>query len=240
MNPKYTKPTYFTNVENYFSKVDVYSKIVSQNYMHHVEIFGELKLFLKKEFGNKPFKLLELGCGNAFFISQVLKDTNIELYTAYDLSGDLINEAKKNMNLVNCQKDFIVADLSKEFLNKDIKEKYDVIWSSFMLHHLTLSDKERFFKKCLDGLNNNSYFIFVDVVNDYNSREEFLTYWKDRVETHWTILNNQDKEYVYDHVFNYDFPENFAKYQEIAKDASFKNSRKVFQKDHYAYMMFKC
>ena len=229
---------YFTNVEDYFTKVDVYSKIVRNNYMFHKEIFSELKSFLDKHYKNKSFKLLDLGCGNAFFMAQVLKDTRVELYTAYDLSSELVEEAKNNMKVVNCQKVFIVGDISKDFFSSNLREQYDIIWSSYALHHLSWEDKIGFIKACYKRLKEKSHLIIVDFVNDYNSREECMKVYNQLVEKNWTILTEKDKKYLYDHVLKFDFPESFEKYKEIADKAGFKSSKKVFQYDSWAFMIF--
>ena len=232
------KPTYFDSVEEYFSKVDVYSKIVRNNYMFHGEIFAALANFIQKIYRDKPFSLLDLGCGNAFFMAHTLQNTKIQSYTACDLSPEIIEEAKKNMACVNCNKNFVTGDLSKDFLSSNNRKKYDLIWSSYALHHLSLNDKEKFFKKCYKFLNPGSYFILVDFVNDFSSRDKCMKNYKELVEKNWTALTNQDKEYLYDHVLNFDFPESILKYNQIALSVGFKKLDKPFQKGPWAYMVF--
>ena len=236
MNPELKN---FIRVEDYFNKVDVYSKICKNNYMFHKEIFSIFKNFIESKFGKKPFNLLDIGCGDAFFIAQVLKDTNIKLYNAYDLSVEAIEKAKSNLKDIDCKKNFIMADISKDFLNSSNRTaQYDIIWTSYALHHLPLSDKDRFFKHCIQILKENSHLIVVDFVDDYGSREECLKHYKENVEKKWTELSKQDKEYLYEHVLKFDFPESFSKYIKIAENAGFKKCEKPFQKDSWAYILF--
>lgn len=230
---------HFNKVEDYFNKVDVYSKICKNNYMFHKEIFDIFKTFIENKFKSKPFSLLDIGCGDAFFIAQVLKDTNIKLYDAYDLSVEAIGAAKSNLKDINCKKNFIMADISKDFLNSSNGTvHYDVIWTSYALHHLCLNDKVRFFDCCKKNLKENSCLIIVDFVDDYNSREECLKHYKENVEKKWTELSKQDKQYLHEHVFKFDFPESFSKYKEIATELGFKKVDKLFQQDSWAYMLF--
>ena len=238
MSTSERKPTYFTKVEDYFNKVDVYSKIVRNNYMFHKEIFSELESFLEKNYQGIPFDFLDLGCGNAYFVNQALKDTSIKSYTAYDLSTEAIAEAKNNAKVLKCGTTFIQGDFSSTFLISDSTKKFDVIWSSFALHHLSFQDKERFFKKCFESLKDNSYLFLVDIIDDFSSRDKCLQHWKESVELKWTDLNAQDKDYLYDHVFNYDFPETLETHKQMAKNIGFKTAEKKFQFDSYAYMLF--
>lgn len=236
MNDKFKN---FVKVEDYFNKSDVYSKICKNNYMNHREIFDLLKGFIEKTFNKKPFNLLDLGCGEAFFMSQVLESTKVASYDAYDLAEESIKKAKINFSKINCSKNFHIADLSKDFLNSNDKTSYyDVIWSSFALHHLSLDDKKRFFQICKNKLKNNSFFMLIDFINDYGSRDECLIHYKESVEKKWIGLTKEDKEFVYDHVFRFDFPESFQTYNTIAKDTGFKNAEKIFQEDSWAYMIF--
>ena len=233
-----TKLKNFENVEDYFNQVDVYSKVVRNNYMFHNEIFSEFKSFLGKNYKDNSFKLLEIGCGDGFFMSQVLKDTNISSYTAYDISDKSIEEAKKNLSTLKCKKQFINFDISRDFLDSEIVEKYDLIWSSYTLHHLPIEDKRRFFQTCFKNLKENSYLILVDFINDYSSRDDCLKHYRENVEKKWTNLTKEEKEYLYEHVFKFDFPESIAIHKDIAKDAGFKKSEKVFHNDSWAYMVF--
>ena len=60
--------------------------------MGHREIYGVLHELLVSYF-QKPFKMLDLGCGDASFTAQVLLDTNIVSYQGVDLSiGTALNQ----------------------------------------------------------------------------------------------------------------------------------------------------
>lgn len=49
----------------------LYQKILNNNYMGHQEIYDILHEFLLSNF-QKPFKMLELGCGDATFTAKAL------------------------------------------------------------------------------------------------------------------------------------------------------------------------
>lgn len=229
----------FKNVEDYFSKLDVYSKVVRNNYMFHKEMYGSLKTYINEKLSEKPFRLLDLGAGNAFFMTHVLENTSIASYTAYDLSGESLEEAKLNLSKINCEKEFLIKDLSKDFLDSSELEKYDLIWSSYALHHLSLENKKRFFEKCFNLLEKGSSFILVDIINDIGSREEWFNFYKSGVDKNWNALSSEDKDYVCNHVYNFDYPESFNTIEKIAKEVGFSEQKKLFKEDLYCCIEFK-
>jgi hypothetical protein len=54
----------------------IYQKVLKHNYMGHQEIYQIWREFLNR-FCQQPFKLLDLGCGDACFTSQFLRDSNL-------------------------------------------------------------------------------------------------------------------------------------------------------------------
>lgn len=229
----------FQNVEDYFSKLDVYSKVVKSNYMYHREMYGLLKTYIDEKFAKKEFKLLDLGSGNAFFMSHVLAGSLVTSYTAYDLSRESLEEARSNLTNINCEKSFLIKDLSKEFLVSPLLEKYDLIWSSYALHHLSLESKKCFFKRCFDLLENESSFILVDIFNDIGTREDWFNFYRAGVDKNWTSLSSQEKDFVCNHVYNFDYPESLNTMGEISKETGFAQQKNLFKEDLYFCMEFK-
>lgn len=229
----------FKNVEDYFSKLDVYSKVVKNNYMFHREMYGTLKTHIERNLSENEFRILDLGSGNAFFMAQVLENTSISSYTAYDLSKESLEEAKLNLGKINCKKEFVIKDLSKEFLDSQFKEKYDLIWSSYALHHLSLENKKHFFKRCFNLLEKNSSFILVDIINNIGSREDWFNSYKIGVDKNWNALSSDDKNYVCNHVYNFDYPESLNTIEKIAMESGFLDRKILFQQDLYCCVEFK-
>jgi methylase of polypeptide subunit release factors len=87
-------------VEEFFNKQwKIYQKVLNNNYMGHNEIYGILHKFLLNNF-QKPFKMLDLGCGDASLTSLVLSNTNITSYHGVDLSIAALEIAKENLKKV--------------------------------------------------------------------------------------------------------------------------------------------
>ncbi len=56
-------------VGEFFTAWAIYRKVLINNYMHHQEIYQAVKDLLAEQWQNRPFKLLELGCGDGSFLA---------------------------------------------------------------------------------------------------------------------------------------------------------------------------
>lgn len=96
--------------------------------------------------------VLELGCGYgencAYF-----KDMGASYVIGTDISKNMINIAKNNVQKENCEFEILaMEDISK------INKKFDLIISSLAIHYV--ADFEKVLKDIYDLLNTNGYFIF--------------------------------------------------------------------------------
>lgn len=230
------KPSY-KEIGKHFTNFNTYSKILRYNYMFHKDMSERLEHFLKNNFQNKSFDFLDIGCGDASYISKVLNHTNISSYTALEVSQEAIENAKHNLGRINCLKNLIASDASKKFPNLD--KGFDIIWSSYAMHHFNFKEKESFFEQCLNYLKEKSCLIIVDLINNYQNREECIISLKKYWEEKWVNLDQDDLNFLIEHVSTSDYPETIEKLFEIAKSIGFKHSELDYKIDHYAFMVFK-
>lgn len=233
---KNTKKPSYKEIGDHFTAFELYQKILNNNYMFHHNMSLQLSSFIKNNFDSNPFDFLDIGSGDARYTSDLLNQTNIKSYTALDVSVETIESAKNNTEELNCSKDFLIADVSRKF--PKLNKKFDIIWSSYMLHHFSLNEKELFFKTCLTLLKHNAFLIVIDFINNYKTRKELLINMKEYWKTKWTKLNNFDQDFLVKHVNSSDYPESVEKHFEIAKNIGFNNSRLQYKIDHYAFMVF--
>jgi len=137
------------------------------------EIFQERLDKLENELG-RTGKLLDVGCGPGFFLDFARK-------RSWDVCGiepssDACSFAKNELNLN-------VSLLSLEnYLRKNSKEKFDVVYSHGVLEHVL--DPKDFINKSRSLLNKNG-LIFLSVANDFNpfqyaylkQNPEILPWW---------------------------------------------------------------
>ncbi|BAY99339.1 type 12 methyltransferase [Tolypothrix tenuis PCC 7101] len=213
-----------TQSDDYFKKNWVsYEKVLTNNYMEHQEIAGVLHKLLTDYF-QKPFSLLELGCGDASLTVQALLDTNITDYTGIDLSATALAIAQRNMAQIQCRQTFIQDDISTvlEELAASQKQSFDVIMSSFVVHHLNLAQKDRLIEQISHLLKNQGIFILIDIVRqEEETQEQYCQRYSENMHQNWTELSSQDISIIENHVYKYDFPETQATLYRLAQKHNF-------------------
>lgn len=112
----------------------IYQKIISQNYMFHRDFVIKSNTAIKKLKYLEPFNVLDLGCGDAQLISEQLSFFNVDLYTGYDLSSTALALAAKNLETKNVE--YEIFQGAMEMLLETNTSTYDIIQSSFAIHHL--------------------------------------------------------------------------------------------------------
>ncbi len=63
--------------------------------------------------------------------------------------------------------------------------------------------------------------IFDPVRHDEEDREEYIERWWDFVQDEWRSLRPEEKQALYQHVVQSDFPETLSAFTEIGKDLGF-------------------
>jgi SAM-dependent methyltransferase len=98
--------------------------------------FNSKFLFLKKSFGDKPFKLLDVGVGNHSASKTVFLFPNCEYY-GLDLNKDYNNTSED----FKVMKDFYEMDLTKLDFHLIPDGCFDGIWIVHVIEHLYNGDK---------------------------------------------------------------------------------------------------
>ena len=135
----------------FFDTWSVYDQILDRNFMFHDEIFNDVRTFLADRFGDRPLEILDLGCGSARHISLALAGRNVLRYVGYDLSKAALAHARENLGRLNCPIELRLGDFLSGI--ESLTDRYDVILSSFAIHHLSADGKQQFFKRSPDTSN---------------------------------------------------------------------------------------
>src|ERR1019366_2218720 len=111
---------------------------------------AELKRVLRAHFDGRPISILDLGCGDAAALAPLLKGLALQRYRGPDLSETALALAAENLKALPCPAELthghILAALAED-------SSYDVIYSSFALHHLPAAQKAEFFSLATKRLN---------------------------------------------------------------------------------------
>ena len=128
----------------FFDQVSFYEQVLDRDYMFHNAIYRGVAVFIAGYFGDRPFSVLDLGCGSARHFSRALAGRNIQSYTGYDLSEPALLQARRNLADLGCPVELRAADLL-DALRKETGT-FDLIFCGFSLHHLPGADKAEFFR----------------------------------------------------------------------------------------------
>ncbi len=226
-----------TDVKKFFDQEwDLYKRVVNLNHMAHKEILEHLSRF----FSSVPlpmFSVLELGCGDASLLSNALQGTKVESYCGVDISPFALEIAEVNMRRHRCKKRIIEGDLLEEA--GSFEKEFDVIVAGYSFHHLTKEEKGQFFKKCKAALKLRGILvIFDEVCNPEESKSSFMKRFFRICMHEWNGLANEELLRICDHVGNYDYPETFEVYKQLAVGHGFNGSQILFQDKHNLFGMF--
>ena len=195
----------------------VYHKIVRHNYMSHSELFEAAGKIIQER-AHTSFSFLDLGCGDATSIVPILKRLNPSSYIGVDLSDTALDAATKQCSDLSCPSELKLKDLLS-FL-EDSNDRFDVIFSSFAIHHLDQKQKKDFMLAAQKRLTDGGLIVIIDVVMDEGqSKEDYLdSYCRDI--NSWPALSLEEKKYVESHVRNYDRPNTLKTIKEFASEAN--------------------
>ena len=195
--------------DNFFDEWSIYDQVLDHNYMHHDEIYRDLQRFFADRFDDRPFTLLDLGCGSARHLARALKGRSIGRYVGYDLSDVGLAHAKQNLASLGCPVELHQGDLLKWLRNGG--EKFTVIFTSFALHHLASAEKELFFQSAHERLGKEGILLLIDTMRgDGEERPVYLDRYCAWLRSACETLSPPALDLLCDHVRGNDFPETSA------------------------------
>lgn len=202
----------------FFDTWQTYRKVVAANYMYHLEIKADIERMLRARFAGKPFSFLDLGCGDAATTAPLLHSMAVSHYKGVDLSEAALDLASQNLKVLSCPVELVHQDILSA-LAADTKT-YDVIYSSFALHHLSSEEKGRFFQLVAQRLAPHGVFILTDVVREAEeSLPVYLDHYCDWIRQDWHDLDASEVAAICTHVKENDRAETFADLRAAAQAA---------------------
>ncbi len=217
----------------------VYQKVLNENYMFHHEIYSQLNGFIKRHFRDKTISVLDLGCGDASQITKAFNGAHVDSYFGCDLSDEALKRAKANLVSLTSKIALVCEDML-EVLEKT-HTKFDVIFTSYAVHHLNHEEKRLFFAFAKGVLVDGGCIVLVDVTRAVDeTQDQYLDHYLNHVKSDWLVLNDQEFKLINDHVRSSDFPETLSGYKKLAHDAGFKSFELLAKHTwHYGYSIFK-
>jgi SAM-dependent methyltransferase len=217
--------------ENFFDAWAIYQEVLDRNYMFHDEIYEGVGQFFAGRYGNRPFSLLDLGCGSARHLAKALGGRSVKAYAGYDLSAQALAHARINLAVLGCPVELCQGDLLEGL--RASEDSIDLIFCSFALHHLSSTDKSSFFQSACRRLNEHGMLLVIDTMR---AEDENLPVYLDRycawVRATWRALSPQELGALCDHVRNNDLPETPSTLCSMAVDGGFAQGIEL---DHFGW-----
>lgn len=196
----------------------LYDLIVENNYLCHSEIYTAVGAIIKSRGVLGDYRLLDLGCGNVRYLARSLKQAPPALYEGVDLSLTALDEARIYLKDINCKVILTHGDLLQAV--ESTEKKWDILFAGFAVHHLSLQEKERFFRAVGRCLSQDGWLLMVDVIRMENQeRADYIDSYLSMMRAHWKNIPQDQLEEICAHVRDYDFPECLTTLKEMAGDA---------------------
>jgi len=215
----------------------IYKKIIENDNMSHSDGYAKLREILMKDM-KRAFSFLDLACGDAYYSSRALRDTQFEKYIGIDVSEQALTLAKEEFAGSDIEARFVSAD----FINFDkiIELPVDVVWVGFSLHHLETADKLEFMKKVKKALSSDGLFIVYEpIFLEGENQGSYYERFKETFYLHWTGLSKEETESLLEHVRESEKPETTKDWIKLGKEAGFNQAEKVFSEKTGLYELFK-
>ena len=214
-----------TTVDLFQQDWKLYRKMVDNNFLFHREAYAALHEVLVND-AARPFRFLDIACGDASASVGALRGTAITHYHGIDFSGAALELAGIALTELDCtvkleQRDFLEALAG-------VVEQVDVAWIGLSLHHLQGMEKLAFMRTIRNALAPGGLFLIYENTNpDGEDRENWLRRW-DLQKPFWTAYSEDEWNAMAAHVHAADYPETDATWHTLGREAGFHSVREVF------------
>jgi ubiquinone/menaquinone biosynthesis C-methylase UbiE len=217
----------------------IYRKVIESDYMSHRQIGSITRNVLKTFSASGPLDILDLGCGDADQLATVIREMNVSSYTGIDLSPQAIEIAKTNLSPLSCSMSFRIGKMEEEI--KLLKKEYNLIFSSFAIHHLWDKQKQSFIEECFRRTSSNGLFMLIDIKRQPGQTiEQYKSAYTHLIRSEWHQLSSLEKESIIAHLQECDFPVEMATYTQWALESGFQFIEEALTEDlRHGLLVFK-
>lgn len=220
----------------FFQVWDTYAKVVAANFMFHKELSEGIQAALDRRFEDRPFSVLDLGCGDAATFAPLLEGRALASYTGVDLSDAALALAASNLARLSCP----VALKHADFMGALAEATpVDAIHISFALHHLSTQEKAEFFRRAAERLKAGGLLLLVDVAREEGEPlADYLRNYCDWLQDAFVGLTPEEKARMCDHIRENDFPEPYSLLRAQAEAAGLQALPGFVPQKHHRLMLF--
>lgn len=188
--------------------------------MFHDDFSLFLSPVLKDLSNRSSIDVLDCGCGDAYLLSNQLRRLPVFSFTGYDMSNQALDAARNNLAKLECE--IVLKQGPMEESIQSEEKEFDIIYSSFAIHHLQDADKRKLLDHFYAKLKKNGVLILIDLLRNQSlSRGDYLEEYIQYIAKEWDEIEAIDKELVYEHMRNYDFPSTRNDFKNWIADSGF-------------------
>ena len=213
----------------------LYRKMVDHNYLFHREAYGHLRRILFED-AARPFRFLDLACGDASATAWALEGTEIASYRGVDLSSQALHLARAALADFGCPVSLRGGDFVEALA--DWGEPVDVVWVGLSLHHLRAPAKLEAMRAARRLLDRRGMLLaYENTSPDGEGRAAWLQRW-DLQERDWSGLTPEEWRRIRAHVRTHDHPETVSRWRELGREAGFGTVREHFVAPSNLFRLF--
>jgi len=203
----------------------LYRKVVDNNLLFHREAYGRLRRFLEEEV-KRPFRFLDIACGDATCSAQALLGTQVRHYRGIDFSAPALALAAETLDELGCEAILEQSDILDGLADRS--NLADVAWIGLSLHHFPTSQKRVFMHTIRRALPaDGMLLIYENLSREGEPRSSWLNRW-DAQFSSWTALSPAEWRAITAHVHAADFPEPDSTWRMLGYDAGFPKARRLY------------
>lgn len=137
------------------------------------------------------------------------------------MSEDALSYAQKSLQPLDCELALRAGPM--EQLIKQEQKIFDLIYSSFAIHHLQDLDKKNFLANLYKHLKKKGLLIIIDLLrSNLLSLDQYLEEYMQNIGKTWKTVVPEDLDLVYDHIRNFDFPATTEEFVSWVEEAGFR------------------
>ena len=214
----------------------VYSKLVDSDYLSHQAVRAVLHRELVTNV-NRPFRFLDIACGDARLTVAALQGTHVIHYHGIDLSAPALAMARETVQTLACPVELEQADFVSAMRGRPVPA--DVVWIGLALHHLQTPDKQVLMREVRTAVGADGRFLIYEPIrNEGESRLEYLNRFEHISRFAWPALTLEEWTIILTHVRAADFPEPPSVWAQLGRNAEFSDVRRLFTDPTGLYSVF--